>query len=187
MRWALAALIVLGASAVMIVAILLYAGVHPRAGTSTMATVRPAYSSPRDRVRATTRVRHLSRVHEVRRVPGGRGGRGAGGRRLFETAQLMPPDAGPELAGELVLRALGRARRMAGDGERWRRRSDQPLGLSMLSTLEGVEPETASEQSAFDAWLAQTNGREEARRDRLHAADGVVPFRCGSCCSSRQG
>ena len=46
----------------------------------------------------------------------------------------------------------------------------------MLRTLEGVEPETASEQSAFDAWLAQTNGREEARRDRLHAADGVVPL-----------
>mgnify|MGYP003403056060 FL=1 len=51
-----------------------------------------------------------------------------------------------------------------------------PWGLSMLSTLEGVEPETASEQSAFDAWLAQTNAREEARRDRLHAADGVVPL-----------
>ena len=51
-----------------------------------------------------------------------------------------------------------------------------PWGLSMFSTLEGVEPETASEQSAFDAWLAQTNAPGGGRRDRLHAADGVVPL-----------
>ena len=50
-----------------------------------------------------------------------------------------------------------------------------PWGLSMFRTLQAVEPATAAEQSAYDAWLAQTSAREEARRDRLHAAEGVVP------------
>jgi hypothetical protein len=51
-----------------------------------------------------------------------------------------------------------------------------PWGLAMLRTLQEVEPETGSEQSAYDAWLAQSSARQEARRDRLHAADGVVPL-----------
>lgn len=50
-----------------------------------------------------------------------------------------------------------------------------PWGLSMLRTLQTVEPATAAEQSAYDSWLAQTSTRQEARRDRLHAAEGVVP------------
>ena len=53
--------------------------------------------------------------------------------------------------------------------------SINPWGLSMFRTLQTIEPATAAEQSAYDAWLAQTSAREEARRDRLHAAEGVVP------------
>jgi len=41
--------------------------------------------------------------------------------------------------------------------------------------LQSVEPTEASEQSAYDAWLSLTSTREEARRDRLHAAEGIVP------------
>ena len=55
-------------------------------------------------------------------------------------------------------------------------RTISPWGLSMFRTLQAVEPETAAEQSAYDAWLAQTSAREEARLDRLHAAEGVVPL-----------
>ena len=51
-----------------------------------------------------------------------------------------------------------------------------PWGLALFRTLQGVQPKTASEQSAYDAWLSQTNTREEARRDRLHAAEGIVPM-----------
>jgi len=46
----------------------------------------------------------------------------------------------------------------------------------MFRTLETSEPRTASEQSAFDAWLSQSSAREEGRRDRLHAAEGIVPL-----------
>ena len=138
MRWALAALIVLGASAVMIVAILLVRRRAPEGGYFNDGDRASGVFGPRDGVRAPTRVRHLSRVHEVRRVPGGRGGRGAGGRRLFETAQLMPPDAGPELAGELecyarsVVHVEWPAMESGGSAE-----AINPWGLSMLSTLEG--------------------------------------------------
>src|SRR6185312_3306629 len=36
-------------------------------------------------------------------------------------------------------------------------------------------PETPTEQSAYDKWLDQTSTREEARRDRVHGAVGVIP------------
>ena len=47
--------------------------------------------------------------------------------------------------------------------------------VALFQTLEGVEPKTASEQSAYDKWLDQTSTREEARRDRIHGAEGVIP------------
>ena len=32
-----------------------------------------------------------------------------------------------------------------------------------------------TQQSAYDKWLDQTSAREEARRDRIHGAVGVIP------------
>jgi hypothetical protein len=97
--------------------------------------------------------------------------------QLFETAQLMPPGARPDLDGELECYARSVVSvewpaMAAGRGTS----AINPWGLSMLRTIEGIEPRTSSEQSAFDSWLAQTSAREEGRRDRLHAADGVVPI-----------
>ena len=42
-------------------------------------------------------------------------------------------------------------------------------------TIRDVEPVSASQQSAYDKWLDQTSTREEARRDRMHGAVGVIP------------
>ena len=36
-------------------------------------------------------------------------------------------------------------------------------------------PDTAVEEFAYDKWLDQTSAREEARRDRIHGAVGVIP------------
>ena len=97
--------------------------------------------------------------------------------QLFETSQLMPPDSRPVLAGEVE--CYGRSvvniewpAMESGKGAT----AINPWGIAMLRTIQGIDPQTASEQSAFDSWLGQTNMREEARRDRLHAAEGVVPF-----------
>ncbi len=50
-------------------------------------------------------------------------------------------------------------------------------GASQLfRTFQTVEPQTATEQSAYDKWLDQTSAREEARLDRVHGAVGVIPI-----------
>jgi len=97
--------------------------------------------------------------------------------QLFETAQLLPQDARAPLAGELECYARSVVNQewpaMQSNSE-----TDQinPWAVRLFQTLQTVEPKSSSEQSAFDAWLAQTNVREEARRDRLHAAEGIVPL-----------
>jgi hypothetical protein len=95
----------------------------------------------------------------------------------FETAQLLPPEVSATLSGELV--CYGRSvvgsewpAMQTGSGQD----AINPWALSLFRTIETVEPQTNSEQSAFDAWLTQTSAREEARRDRLHAAEGIVPL-----------
>ena len=50
-----------------------------------------------------------------------------------------------------------------------------PWGVRLFRTLQTVQPQTATQQSAYDKWLDQTSAREEARRDRVHGAVGVIP------------
>jgi hypothetical protein len=95
----------------------------------------------------------------------------------FETAQLMPSDARARLSGELV--CYGRSvveQEWPAMGSGTEAPPINPWAVALFRTLETVDPRAASEQSAFDAWLSQTNTREEARRDRLHAAEGIVPL-----------
>ncbi|HEX2360742.1 MAG TPA: hypothetical protein VHI11_01585 [Jiangellaceae bacterium] len=94
----------------------------------------------------------------------------------IETAQFLPRAEGAELTGELV--CYGRSV----VNEEWdRMRSGtlgdhfNPWGIEMFQTLQTVEPETATEQSAYDKWLEQTSAREQARLDRVHGAVGVIP------------
>lgn len=94
----------------------------------------------------------------------------------IETAQLFPAGKSGELTGELI--CYGRS---VVHGE-WDRMESGTLGnalnpwaLQLFRTLEGVDPKTATEQSAYDKWLDQTSAREEARRDRVHGASGVLP------------
>jgi phosphatidylglycerophosphate synthase len=97
--------------------------------------------------------------------------------QMFETAQLLPQDGGSELSGELL--CYGRSvvnlewpRMESGSSSN----SFNPWAVELFRTLQTIEPVSASEQSAFDAWLAQSDARYEARRDRLHAAEGIVPL-----------
>ena len=93
-----------------------------------------------------------------------------------ETAQFFPADVRGELTGELVCYA-----RYVVD-EEWERMEAgtlgddlNPWGVELFRTLQGVEPGSASEQSAYDKWLDQTSDREAARLDRIHGAVGVIP------------
>jgi hypothetical protein len=93
-----------------------------------------------------------------------------------ETAQFFPAAVGSALTGELV--CYGRSV-VNGEWERMEAGTQgdaiNPWGVALFRTLEGVQPKSASEQSAYDKWLDQTSAREEARQDRIHGAVGVIP------------
>jgi hypothetical protein len=93
-----------------------------------------------------------------------------------ETAQFFPAPASRELTGELVCYARSVV------GVQWDRMEAGTLGddlnpwaSKMFQTLQTVEPQTPTEQSAFDTWLSQREDREAARSDRIHGAVGVIP------------
>jgi hypothetical protein len=96
--------------------------------------------------------------------------------QMFQTAQFLPTETGQQAADELVCYA-----RSIVYGE-WPRMEDgtiddslNPWGVALFRTLQGADPRTAAEQSAYDRWFDQTSVRELARQARLHAADGVIP------------
>ncbi len=94
-----------------------------------------------------------------------------------QTAQFLPRAVRAELTGELICYGRSVA------GPEWERMDDHtqgdainPWGVALFETIRGVEPRTASEGSAYDTWLDQTSAREEARLDRIHGAEGVIPI-----------
>jgi Protein of unknown function (DUF4239) len=94
----------------------------------------------------------------------------------FQTAQFFPDESRGELSGELVCYA----RSVVYD--EWERMEDgtigdsvNPWGVELFRSLQAVAPEGASQESAYDKWLEQTSTREEARLDRIHGAEGVIP------------
>jgi Protein of unknown function (DUF4239) len=50
-----------------------------------------------------------------------------------------------------------------------------PWSAALFRTLKTTNPQSNAEQSAYDQWLDHTATREEARRDRIHGAVGVIP------------
>jgi hypothetical protein len=94
----------------------------------------------------------------------------------FETAQFLPAAAREDLAGQLI--CYGRAV----VHQEWPRMEEgrpgdtiNPWAAALFRTLRATKPTTATEQSAYDKWLDQTSDREEARRDRIHGAAGIIP------------
>jgi uncharacterized membrane protein len=94
----------------------------------------------------------------------------------YETAQFMPVAVRGRLGGQLVCYgrsvvhqewpALEAGRQVGGYN---------PWGVELFRTLKLADPQTATEQAAYDKWLDRTADREEARRDRIHGAVGVIP------------
>jgi hypothetical protein len=94
----------------------------------------------------------------------------------FETAQLLPPASRAALSGELV--CYGRyvvhqawPRLEEGKGDQL----FNPWGIALFRTLQRINPTTPAEQAAYSKWLDQTSDREQARQDRIHGAEGVIP------------
>jgi len=94
----------------------------------------------------------------------------------FETAQFLPVAVRARLSGELVCYARSVVH------QEWPRMEAgkegdaiNPWAAALFRTLKITEPKSASEQAAYSKWLDQTSDREEARRDRVHGASGIIP------------
>jgi amino acid transporter len=94
----------------------------------------------------------------------------------MEAAQFMPAGSRAALSGELICYARFVVH------EEWPEMragtlgdSLNPWGIATFKTLRTIEPRTASEQAAYSKWLDQRSDRENARADRAHGAEGVIP------------
>ena len=94
-----------------------------------------------------------------------------------ETAQFLPKDAAAKLTGELMCygRSVARTEWAAIDAGTFQD-GINPWAAEMFHTLRSVNPQTATEQSAYDRWMDQTAQRELARVARLHGAQGIMPL-----------
>jgi hypothetical protein len=93
-----------------------------------------------------------------------------------ETAQLLPQPIARTLTGDLVCYARSVVH------DEWPRMEDgtltegfNPWAVAMFRTIQSYEPVNNRQQAAYSQWLSQTSTREEARRDRIHGAVGVIP------------
>ncbi|WP_432936961.1 hypothetical protein ACQPXM_24080 [Kribbella sp. CA-253562] len=93
-----------------------------------------------------------------------------------QTAQFLPDGSATELTGELMCYARSVA------GSEWDALDDgtlgnsvNPWGAELYFTISAVDPRSATEQSAYDRWMEQTAQREQARIDRVHGAEGIIP------------
>ena len=46
----------------------------------------------------------------------------------------------------------------------------------MFRTVDAAQPDSPTEEAAYSKWLDQTSDREGARLDRLHGAEGIIPW-----------
>jgi hypothetical protein len=95
----------------------------------------------------------------------------------FETAQFMPPAVRQQFSDELSCYARYVVHqewpRLENDAEA--NDSINPWSVAMFRTLKRTDPRTVPEQTAYDKWHDRIADREEARRDRVHGAVGVIP------------
>ncbi len=94
----------------------------------------------------------------------------------FETAQFLAPATRDRLAGELTCYGRSVVERewpLMEKGELGD--TINPWGVALFRTIRAAETPTFAEETAFAKWLDQTSAREEARRDRVYGAAGVIP------------
>src|SRR4051812_16188298 len=94
----------------------------------------------------------------------------------FETVQLLPSPARQRLGGELVCYARDVVH------QEWPKMKSGALGeapnmwgLALFRTLRSTQPRSATEQAAYAKYLDERSDREDARADRVHGAQGVIP------------
>jgi hypothetical protein len=94
----------------------------------------------------------------------------------FETAELLPTTMRSRMSGEIVCYGRSVVHQEWSQMEHGRGGDTiNPWSVALFRSLRLVNPRSPAEQAAYGKWLDQTSDREEARRDRLHGAEGVTP------------
>src|SRR6476620_7962067 len=94
----------------------------------------------------------------------------------FETPQLLPVAARAPLTGALVCYARSVIHQAWPEMEAGTL-GDQvnPWSVVMFRVLRATDPQSAVEQAAYAKGLDQRSDREQARIDRIHGGEGVIP------------
>jgi hypothetical protein len=94
----------------------------------------------------------------------------------FETVQFLAPPERQQLSGELVCYARNVVH------QEWPRMESGTLGdgpnvwsVALFRSLRESRPQSPSAQAAFAKYLDERSDREDARADRVHGAEGVIP------------
>ena len=95
----------------------------------------------------------------------------------FETAQFFEHSTASRLGGELI--CYGRyvvsqewpEMRSGSAGDQV-----NPWGVQMFHTVVNYQPRTDAQGTAYAKWLDQTSDREQGRLDRVHGAEGIIPW-----------
>ena len=93
----------------------------------------------------------------------------------FETAQLMPAGTRARLSGQLICYGRWVVHREWPDMQSGGATLLNPWSVVLFETIRDAEPAGAAEEAAYGKWLDQSSDRQEARRDRTHGAEGVIP------------
>ena len=93
----------------------------------------------------------------------------------FETAQFFPREAAGQLSGQIQCYARSVVHQEWPEMRKGEQRDVNPWGIALFRTIKSSNPQTNAEQSAYDKFNDLTSDREEARRDRIHGAAGVIP------------
>ncbi|HUH21882.1 MAG TPA: hypothetical protein VLZ09_08440 [Gaiellaceae bacterium] len=94
----------------------------------------------------------------------------------FETAQLFPVAARAPLSGALVCYARTVIHQEWAEMEAGTLGDKaNPWGVVTFRILRSAEPRSATEQAAYAKWLDERSDREQARTDRIHGGEGVIP------------
>ena len=94
----------------------------------------------------------------------------------YETAQLLPVAVRVRLGGQLVCYARSVVHREWDQMEDGRGADTiNPWTIALFQSTRLTKPASASEEAAYAKWLDQTADREQARTDRLHGAEGIIP------------
>ena len=95
----------------------------------------------------------------------------------YQTATFLAPATRARLTGEIVCYARSVVSQEWPAMEQGRGKdSINPWGVALYQSLRQTEPSSPSEEANYGKWLDQTSDREQARQDRLHGAEGIVPI-----------